>query len=350
MKKQHKIDYELIDNSTFLDWNKFKNATVMVTGATGLVGFHLVCSLLYANAKRELNLKVLALVRDYHRALDRFQEWQGDPSLSFVIGTVEDLPIIVDSIDYIVHGASPTSGKTFTQKPVETIKSAVFGTQNILELAIKKKVKGMVYLSSMEIYGTPKKNVKLSEKMVGTFIPQNLRNTYPIGKLECENMCQAYSAEFDVPVRIARLTQVIGTGTNYDDKRLFAYFAQCVKNKKDIVLKTDGATEHSYVYSADAVTAILKLLMSGESGEAYNVADEASYCSISSMAEKIANRYGITVVYDIQDNVKNGYPDTLYVDLDTTKIRNLGWACQVKDIIGSFLDGVLLDNSTDGEI
>lgn len=321
-----KEDMEHIAATDFIPWEQLAAKRILVTGATGLVGFNVVCGLLYANRVKKLGLTVLALVRDETRARERFAEQLvGAEDLQFVLGSVEALPEIDGDVDYIIHGASQTASKAFVQMPVETIHTAVYGTESLLELAKSKGTQGMVYLSSMEAYGHPARGHKVTEDEIGAMTPLDVRNSYPIGKQLCESMCCAYASEYQVPAKIVRLTQTFGPGANYNDGRIFAYFARCVKEKQNIVLKTKGETERCYLYTADAVTAILAILLKGEAGHAYNAADERTYCSIAEMAEQVADWGGIAVEYDIQDEASNGFPTTLYMNLDTTKLKNLGW-------------------------
>lgn len=321
-----KQDMESISAVQFIPWENLREKTILVTGATGLIGSTLINGLLYANKKRNLGIEVLALVRDENRAKERFcEQLLNHPELHFIVGTVEALPQIDGDVDYIIHGASQTASKAFVEQPVETILTAFQGTLNLLDLARKKKSQGMVYLSSMEVYGHPVRGHKVTESDIGSMTPLDVRNSYPIGKQQCESLCCAYASEYRVPVMIARLTQTFGPGVNYNDNRVFAYFARCVKEKQDIVLKTKGETERSYLYTADAVTAILTILLKGEAGAAYNVADEETYCSIAEMAQKIADKNGIGVRFDLQSEAANGYPATIYMDLDTSKLRALGW-------------------------
>ncbi len=318
-------DMENICSADFISWDKFSGKTILVTGATGLIGSAAVKALLYANKKRELGLTVLALVRSKNRAEEKFAEYKDDKNLVFVLGTVEELPEINGGVDFIIHGASQTASRAFVQQPVETILTAVRGTLNLLELARTKKCEGMVYLSSMETYGHPKKGHKVTENDAGALPSLDVRNSYPISKLQCESLCCSYASEYDVPVMIVRLTQTFGPGVEYDDNRVFAYFGRCVLEKQDIVLKTKGETERDYLYTADAVTAILTVLLDGEKGTAYNAADESTYCSIAEMAEMLAGEAGISVRYDLGGNSSDGYLSTLYMDLDTSRLRALGW-------------------------
>ena len=320
-------DIVKIDEVDFIDWDRLKGVTFFITGATGLIGTTIVKALSFINKKRNLGLQIKALVRNEEKAKARFIDCQEDGLIEYIVGSIEDFDYekVDGTVDYIIHGASQTASKEFVQHAVETIDTAVSGTKNVLELARLKNVRGFVYLSSMEVYGYPQKGHKVKEEEIGTFSPLNLRNSYPLSKIMCESMCSAYAQEYDIPTRICRLTQTFGPGVSETDNRIFAYFGRCVKNKENIVLKTRGETERCYLYTADAVTAILAILLNGRDGEAYNAGDENTYCSISEMANSIAKANGIDVEYDIRPASENGYPETLYMDLDTSKLKNLGW-------------------------
>lgn len=320
-----KQDLDRINSADFIDWSRLNGKTLLITGATGLIGYTLVNALLYANKERGLNLTVLALVRSESRAKERFVEHIGDQSLKFVVGSVEDLPKIDSAVDFIIHGASQTVSKMMVEQPVETILTAVVGTKNLLDLAKEKNIEGMVYLSSMEIYGHPERGHKVTEDESGALSPLNIRNSYPIGKQQCEALCCSYASEYGVPVMIARLTQTFGPGVNYNDSRVFAYFGRCVAEKKDIVLKTKGETERCYLYTADAASAILTVMLKGKSGDAYNMADDSTYCSIAEMAQSVAESGGVNVRFELEDASVSGYLDTIYMDLDTSKLKSLGW-------------------------
>lgn len=323
-------DIDSVVDASFIPWDELKNKVIFITGGTGLIGYTLINALVKADEAMGLGIRIYALVRDIHRANERFAGIIGNtPALELVSGTVEGLGEHIPrdiKIDYIIHGASQTSSRFFIEHPVETIDTAVKGTGNVLELARRNKVEGFIYLSSMEVYGYPERGHKVSENEIGALSPLDVRNSYPISKVMCEAMCTAYAEEYGVAAKIIRLTQTFGPGVNYNDERIFAYFLRCICEKKDIVLKTRGETERSYLYTIDAVTAILTVLLKGEPGEVYNAADEETYCSIKEMAHWLAVKYGINVRFDIQDEAANGYPKTLYMDLDTSGLRNLGWS------------------------
>lgn len=325
-------DMETVCKAQFIPWDRLNGKTILVTGATGLIGTALVNALLYANEVRNLSLEVLALVRDKERAQRHFAaQLKVSSALRFTAGSVEALPPIAGVVDYIVHGASQTASRAFVERPVETIQTAIYGTDNILKLARDKHSRGVVYLSSMEVYGHPQRGHKIKEEEIGALSPLDVRNSYPISKIQCESLCHAYAEEYDVPVMIMRLTQTFGPDVSENDQRIFAQFGHCVREKRDIVLKTKGETERSYLYTSDAATAILCVLLKGMPGTAYNVADEATYCSIAEMAQRVAEMGGVNVRFQLEDAAKCGYPDPLYMDMDTGRLKRLGWQPRTAD-------------------
>ena len=319
-------DIKALDKADFIPWERLANKRILITGATGLVGYAVIRVIAYMNEKRFLGISITAVVRDKKKAMERFSDVINDATeLNVIEASVESIDSVPGTVDYIIHGASPTSGKYFMSKPVELIDTAINGTKHMLDIAKKKAVSGFVYLSSMEMYGYPIKGTKVTEDMAGSLNTMDSRNSYPIAKQLCEQMCHAYAIEYGVPARMVRLTQTIGEHTHPDDKRIFAYFAQCSRNGEDIVLKTKGESERSLIFSLDAATAILTVLVKGALGQAYNVANDATYGSIADMARLIADESGVKFRIEDEDESKNGFPATIYMDLDTTLIRKLGW-------------------------
>ncbi len=324
--KVFKEDLEYVNRVTYFDWSKFDGKTFFITGATGLIGYTFVCALAYRNEVANANIKIIALVRDLDKAKERFKELDVNDELQFVVGDMEHVSEVKEQVDYIVHCAAPTASAFFVEHPVETISAIVDGTMNMLELA-KKHSAEMVFLSSMEVYGAPKTDVLLDEGRGIDMDSMALRSSYPYAKRLAECLCMSYVSEYGVKVKVVRLAQTFGPGVSKNDNRVFAQFAKCVENNEDIVLLTDGSTKRMYLYTMDAVGAILCVLQKGVNGQAYNVADKNTYCSIRQMAEIVAHniaRDKIKVVIKC-DNIQTKYPPTLCLKLDTSKLEKLGW-------------------------
>lgn len=301
------------------DMSVFDGKTILVTGATGLIGKLCVKSLLNSG----YNTQVIALVRDEEKAKNIFAE---SKRLTYLVQDINQRINTTRRVDYIIHAASTTSSKDFVEKPVETIYTAINGSRNILEFAKNKRLEGMVYLSSLEIYGVnEKENIK--ERDYGYIDILNPRSSYSESKKMVETMCISYGTEYGVPVKIARLAQTFGAGVSISDNRVFAQFAKAIINKENIVLHTKGETKRNYCYTTDAVRGIFTILTKGENNNAYNVANENSYCSISEMAHLLENEY-TKVEYKI-DEVNRGYNPTVKIALNTEKLNALGWEAKV---------------------
>lgn len=315
----------------YFDMSVFDGKTILVTGATGLIGKLCVKSLLNSG----YNTQVIALVRDEEKAKNIFGE---SKRLTYLVQDINQRINTTRRVDYIIHAASTTSSKDFVEKPVETIYTAINGSRNILEFAKNKRLEGMVYLSSLEIYGVnEKENIK--ERDYGYIDILNPRSSYSESKKMVETMCISYGTEYGVPVKIARLAQTFGAGVSISDNRVFAQFAKAIINKENIILHTKGETKRNYCYTTDAVRGIFTILTKGENNNAYNVANENSYCSISEMAHLLENEY-TKVEYKI-DEVNRGYNPTVKIALKTEKLNALGWEAKVN--LKEMFDRLIMD-------
>ena len=314
---------------------KYRDRTFLVTGATGLVGSLVVRNLLHLNRRFALGLHVTAVVRRIEKAYAVYEAERDDPALSFVVWDVaEPPPESVGPVDFVVHAASVTASREMTERPVETIRTAVGGTANVLALARDSGASGVVYLSSMEVYGTlPDADGPVAEDRLGFIDLSSPRSSYPEGKRMCECLCTACAAEYHMRVSVVRLAQTFGAGVLPGEGRVFAQFARSVIDGRDIVLRTAGLSEGNYVYAADAVAAILLLLTEGEPGAAYNAANEESHMRIRDMAALVADRVAegrVRVVYDIPDDpASTGYAPDVKLFLSSARLRSLGWTPRV---------------------
>ena len=322
----------IIKNNTVLD--KLKNMTVMVTGATGLIGAQIIKTLAYYNKACGAGIHIIIMARNEKKAKEVFGDILESGDIELYIADINHLPELNRTVDYIIHAASATSSQYFVSNPVETIWTAINGTKNILDFAKEQNIKGLVYLSSLEVYGTPVKQVELIEEDDYGYIDQlNVRSSYSEGKRLAECLCVSYAKEYGVPVNIARLSQTFGPGVAYDDGRVFAEFARCVIEQRDIILHTEGKTVRSYCYTKDAVNAILYILLKGTVAEAYNVTNMDTAISIRDMAELVCETVGsskIKVVIDAgKDIAQFGYNPEMIIKLSSRKLNKLGWKATV---------------------
>lgn len=317
-----KDDLEYITNFN-LPYQKLKEHTVLVTGATGLIGFQLIKALLAIG-----NIRIIALIRNMDKA-KRIYTKEEIQNISFVIGDIVEKINIDMDVDYIFHCAAVTTSKMMINNPVETIITSVNGTNNILKLALEKSSKSVVFISSMEMYGAFNSNVgEITEETIGYIDPLELRSNYPESKRLCENMCIAYLHEYNVPVKIARLAQTFGAGILPWENRVFAQFARSVLNETDIVLHTKGLSEGNYCYTSDCITGLFTVLLNGENGEAYNISNPKNHTTIANMANMVAENIAnnkIKVIYDIPESNTYGYAAETKMKLNSDKLQKIGW-------------------------
>lgn len=317
------------------DFELLRNSTVLITGATGLVGGALTRAILCANRLRGLNMRVLAPVRSMEKAKKALDGVWGRPDLCAFEADITDSLSISEPVDYIVHAASATSSGYFMTNPVETIHVSFMGTENALNLAREKKIRGMVYLSSMEAFGITDSSLeRVTEKQLGYIDPQAIRSCYSESKRMAECLASAYAAEYGVPVRSARLAQTFGAGVQAGESRAFMQFALSALKGQPIVLHTTGESYGNYVYLADCIHALLLLLTRGENGDVYTVSNESACVKIKELARITAQNLSnpeVNVVFDIpKDRNKFGYAPDTKLRLSSGKLQALGWQPQVE--------------------
>ena len=325
-------DLEILANSD-IPFKEMENSSILITGATGLVGMNLVLALMCCNRINSTGIKIYALVRDEKKAQDIYKDLLDRKDINIVIGDVTRKICIDDNIDYIIHCASVTKSEIMVKKPVMTIKTSIEGTDNVLSFAVEKSVKSFVYVSSMEMYGSFKiPSFNVTELQIGSINPLDVRSNYPESKRMCENMCIAYLSEYGVPVKIARMAQTFGAGILPGENRVFAQFARSVIENKDIILHTPGKSEGNYCYTRDAVSALLFILLKGINGEAYNVSNEKTHITIAGMASLVASdiaNNSIKVIFDIPEENIYGYAAETKMKLNSDKLKELGWKPEV---------------------
>lgn len=305
-----------------LPWSKLDRCNILVTGATGLIGSCLV-EVLMSRPNREYH--VYASGRNESRAKERFREFFDDETFHFLrYDVMEPLKCEVD-FDYIIHAASNASPNFFTNNPVEVIKSNIYGVSNLIDYGIGHGLKRLLYVSTGEIYGEGDGRV-FTEDYSGYVDCAKVRSCYPSSKRTSETLCIAYGAEYGVDVVIARPSHTYGPNFTESDNRVYAQFIRNILRGEDIVMKSTGSQYRSWCYVVDCVSALLYILLKGENGQAYNIADESSNISIKGLAEMIARIGGKKVVMELPSDIeKTGFNVVTKSLFSTEKLQHLGW-------------------------
>lgn len=311
-----------------LPWESLRGKCLLVSGASGLIGSCLVDAVMKRNSMETLDCKVIAIGRNAKRAQERFAEYWDSPLFSFVTQDI-NLPFsLPGKIDYVVHLASNTHPVSYATEPVETIMTNITGLQNMLELARSCGAERFAFASSNEVYGQNKGDVEFFDESYCGYIDCNtLRAGYPESKRCGEALCQAYARQYGMDVVIPRFTRCFGPTLLPSDTKALSQFLRNAVKGEDIVLKSDGSQYYSYIYVCDAVSALLTVLLKGESGHAYNISDKAFDVTLKDLAQKIADIAGTKVVFRLPDEVeKAGFSTATKARLSSDKLKSLCWA------------------------
>ena len=235
--------------------------------------------------------------------------------------------IFPNKIDYIIHLASNTHPVAYATDPIGTVTANIIGTNNLLEYAVNHKTRRFMFASSNEIYGENRGDVEFFDEHYCGYIDSNtLRAGYPESKRCGEALCQAYLKQKDLDVVIPRLTRSYGPTMLMSDTKAISQFIKKGIEGEDIVLKSEGTQYYSYTYMLDAVAGLLTVLLKGDSGNAYNIADESGDIMLKDLASIIAGYADRKVVFELPDDVeKAGYSTATKARLAGSKIRKLGW-------------------------
>ncbi|CAN1492003.1 WcaG Nucleoside-diphosphate-sugar epimerases [Flavobacteriaceae bacterium] len=325
-----KEDLETIYNSD-IDWSKFYNSTILITGANGFLPAYLVESLLYLNyVNLKNNVRVIGLVRNIENAKIRFSEYLEDKHLEFIEQDVSDSILISKKVDYIIHAASQASPKFYGIDPVGTLKANVLGTMNLLEVAKNNDIKSFLYFSSGEVYGElDSKQIPTKENIFGYINPTNVRSCYAESKRMGENICVSYHHQYGVSAKIVRPFHTYGPKMKLDDGRVYADFVSDILKEKDICMRSDGSATRSFCYLTDATVGFFKILLDGKNGEAYNMGNPNEELSISELAKILVNLYpekGLKVIKKLDKENNNYLKSSLTRNSpNIIKISELNW-------------------------
>jgi nucleoside-diphosphate-sugar epimerase len=302
--------------------------SILITGATGMICSSVVDILLYMNRCENAKIRILAAGRNREKTEARFEGFSEADGLSFVpYDATQSIEIEIDeNVDYFLHGASNANPAIYLKEPVETILANILGLKSVLDSARSKSAKRLLYVSSSEVYGQKNDSEPFFENDYGYLDILSQRAGYPSSKRAGESLCIAYGMEYGVDTVMVRPGHIYGPTIQDSDNRASAEFTRQAVSGKNIVMKSKGDQLRSYCYTLDCASAILAVLIKGENGNAYNISNPNSICTIKDIAEAIAKAAQITVEYDIPtEEEKKSYSPMNNSSLGSDKLEALGW-------------------------
>lgn len=255
---------------------ELKNKTIFLTGGTGFFGLWLLRTFKYCNENFNQQLNVIILTRDITNAKSLVSDNNKLPdNFLFIEGDITDFKFPPIEIDYIIHAATDASMKLNSENPMKMFETIVLGTRHVLDLAIQKRTKSIIYISSGGVYGQqPNEQTKITEAYTGGPEISNPASVYSESKRMAEVLCSIFYDKYKLPVKIARCFAFIGPGLPLDAHFAVGNFINDILNNKNIDIKGDGTPVRSYMYTSDLVIWLLKILLKGANNRPYNVGSD----------------------------------------------------------------------------
>lgn len=326
-----------------IDWLKLDGKTILLTGAYGMLASYIVYFLYYLHEEKRIDVSVIAVVRNKEKFLKKMPEMANMGYFRVVESDLKDELNIEGEIDFIIHAASLASPQYYAVCPVDVLLPNTIGTYYLLNIAVKKKVQGFLMFSSVDIYGSIDADGLFDEQSIGTLDTLDIHNCYSESKRLAETMCKAYSVQYGVPVKIARIAHTYAPTMDIkNDPRVFSSFVKNIVNMQNIEMKSDGSSKRTFCYITDAIAGYFAILLKGNSGEAYNVCNTSQYLSVKELAECLVSIYperNLHVIRKQREKSEHYTENSLLVSKqnipDNTKLMKLGWEPRI-DIVEGF--------------
>ncbi len=268
-------------------WNRLQGSNILMTGATGTIGKWILEAILHANLRFGLNISVTVLSRDPQKAKGLVSNLQSSQHIKYIKGDIKNLQLPSYQVSYVIHGAAPTSDQAENLDQIEIFNAIVSGTKNLLEMTKTADTPRFLFLSSGAVYGPQPNDVLLEDESQMT-APDTTDPSYVYGeaKRAAEMLCSVYSSEFGIQPTIARIFAVVGPGMPLNKHFAIGNFISDYLCGRKIEILGTGKPIRSYLYLADVAYWLLKLLIDGAVGSAYNVGSEHAL-SLLDLAELV---------------------------------------------------------------
>lgn len=316
--------------------NFFSGKTILVTGATGLIGSNLIDTLMKIEG-----VKVIALSLTEEKLKRSFKKYIGNENFRYIARDISlGLEDIEETIDICFHAAGSTEGSKVSNYPVDIIMPNLIGIKNCCDFMVSqyknKKIKGrLILFSSATIYANnTNEDLIVKEKDTNYTEALNGNNaSYSQSKRMVEVIAQAYKKQFDIDFVTARFSYVYGSTVSIPNTAFFEFIKKSIR-REDIVINKANTPRRDNIYVDDVVKALLIISEKGISGETYNVSsnqEKGNYLAIDEIASIIAevsndyyskteNFRNISAILNETTSKRN--PGLI---LDNGKLKELGW-------------------------
>jgi UDP-glucuronate decarboxylase len=223
---------------------------ILVSGGSGFIGSNL--------AERLISLGHQVLIIDNFYTSDKKNIQHLIENLNLEVVRHDVTNPYSAEVDAIYHLACPASPVHYQRFPVQTIKTCVLGSINMLDLAQRLEIP-ILLSSTSEVYGDPTISPQ-HEEYWGNVNPIGIRSCYDEGKRAAETLFFDYHRQFDVNIKVARIFNTYGPNMSPNDGRVVSNFIMQALRSEDITIYGDGNQTRSFCYINDLVSGLIKLM------------------------------------------------------------------------------------------
>lgn len=271
---------------------KHRRKKILITGGAGMIG--------YQTALNLFNKQYEVIIFDLPEQIKRLKKkYKNVPKFKFIAGSILDRKILnrsLNKVDIVYHFAAMLGVKKTETLKKDCIEININGTKNILSASAKNKVKRVIFASSSEVYGEPKKN-PIDE----SFITQG-KTIYAITKLAGEELCKAYYQKYKLSFTILRY---FNTYSQYQDKNfVISKFTNLIKKKNTITINGNGTQLRSYTHASDTAgaNALILLKLKETKNITLNIGNSIEPITLKKLAQKIAKICKTKLKYKLDKN------------------------------------------------
>jgi dTDP-glucose 4,6-dehydratase len=331
-------DLKQITEQATPDLVALRRSHIFLTGGTGYIGRWLLEALCYANTVLKLELKLTVLSRAPDQFRNKYPYLSDKLVVNFIEGDIRTFQFPQGVFTHVIHAATDVIA---TNPALETFDVIVSGTKRLLDFCREKRVEHVLLLSSGAIYGPIPATIDLVvEDYSGAPRASDLGAAYGIGKLAAEWLGTAYSADRSMTCKAARVFAQIGPHLALDKQFAAGNFLLHAIKQEPFLIKGDGTTLRSYMYGTDLAVWLLRILVQGEAGRAYNVGSSDAI-SIYELAKLTAEVAGIvTPMIQIKGKPLLNKPPERYIP-DISRARDelaLDVRVDLRDALSRTLD------------
>ena len=257
--------------------------TILIAGGAGFIGTNLTKRLLDEGNK-------IISVDNFHTGYEKNIDEISSDNFTFINHDIVNPLRITEEIDEIYNLASPASPPHYQANPLQTIRTNIYGTFNLIDIAVEHDAK-FLQSSTSEVYGEPLEHPQ-KESYWGNVNPNGLRSCYDESKRCGESICFNYNRQHDTRIKVVRIFNTYGPHMNPEDGRVVTNFIIQALKDENITVYGDGTQTRSFCYVDDMVDGLIKMMQMPDSFIGpVNLGNPGEF-TILELAEKVIKKLG----------------------------------------------------------